>query len=130
AATRALRVELVELERRIRAELADENHARLPSGYRPSSEMADANFLADLRKVRAVCVTWLTRAEALGAGDRQEYEIQVEAMRELLALAWPWETSAGRVDDRSAVLSRLLTDCHQASEALAGIDARISATPE
>lgn len=130
-ATRELRAELVSFEKRARRMLADELAERLPSGHRPfMRDMADANFLDDIRKLRRAGQAWLERIASIPEGDRHRFGIELETLTGLFELPWAYERSDERVNDRSGEIRLILAQCSTAGDALAQIDAALSAPPD
>jgi hypothetical protein len=130
-ATKGLRTEVVAFEHCARQMLAGELAERLPSGHRPfMRDMADANFLDDIRKLRRAGQAWLERVAAISEADRQRFEIELDALTGLFELPWSYERSDERVNDRSGEIRLLLEQCRVAADTLAQIDASLCAPPD
>lgn len=128
ASTRELRSELAGLEQEARISLANIERSRLPSGYLPSREMEDANFLFEIRDARKLAQRWLDEAAAVPASERErvDLELDLEALAELLRLPWAFEREAMGDRDPSADFQDIRRRCVEAGEQLARLDAALS----
>jgi hypothetical protein len=127
-ATRNLRSDVIAFEHCARRMLAGELAERLPSGHRPfGRDMEDANFLAEIRTLRRTGHTWLEQVAAIPEGDRHRFGIDLDALTGLFDLPWSYERSDERVNDRSGEIRVIMEHCTAIGNALAQIDAALSA---
>jgi hypothetical protein len=130
-ATRDLRSEVIAFDHCAREMLAGELAERLPSGHRPySRDLADVNFLADIRKLRRAGHAWLEQLATIPEADRRRFEIELAELTGLFELPWAYEHSDERVNDRSGEIQQILAQCSAAGDILARIDAALSTPPD
>lgn len=125
-ATRELRARLVVFEEQARTMLEQELAIE---GRRPfEREVADANFLLEIREIRSLGSAWVGQLRALrSAGPPVLADLDLQPGRVAAAFELPWRLDIDRYDDRVGELRAILEAGSVCARTLALVDGALSA---